>query len=109
MTRAILGLDVGGANLKAAVVRAGDVACHTRPFALWRNPAGLADALASVVEQLPPADEIAVTMTGELCDCFASKREGILHILDVVERVAAGKPIRVWCTDGRFYSVEEAR
>jgi probable H4MPT-linked C1 transfer pathway protein len=48
-------------------------------------------------------------MTGELCDCFASKREGVFHILDAVERIAENRPIRVWCCDGVFRDLAAAR
>src|SRR5712671_2460789 len=98
MKRSILGLDIGGANLKAAWLHGREVVCLTRPFALWRDPAGLSAALATLLEQLPPADEVAITMTGELCDCFTSKREGVLHILDAAARVAGRRPLHVWTT-----------
>jgi probable H4MPT-linked C1 transfer pathway protein len=101
----VLGLDVGGANLKAAH---SDSAAHTVPFALWRNPAGLADALRALLAQLPAADRLAVTMTGELCDCFESKRQGVSAILDAVA-AASPLPLRVWGTDGRFTDPETAR
>ena len=106
MKRRVLGLDVGGANLKAAHT---DGAARSRPFALWKNPGGLADALRGLVAETPAADVLAVTMTGELCDCFESKRQGVLAILDAVEAAAAGKPIRVWRIDGRFTDLAEAR
>ena len=56
-----LGLDGGGANLKAA--HSGGAA-RSVPFALWKDPAGLPDALRSLVASMPPADGFAVTMTG---------------------------------------------
>lgn len=105
----ILGLDVGGANIKAAH---SDGAAATFPFALWRQPQCLTPKLRSVADALPPVEEIALTMTAELCDCFATKREGVLRVLDAVEDVAQGRPIHVWQTltpDGRFTSTEEAR
>ncbi len=108
-TPAILGLDIGGANLKAATLSSGEIQCHTRPFALYRNPGGLVAALSDLSHSLPPADELAVTMTGELCDCFASKRDGILHILAAVEHLADSRPVRVWCCDGLFRTLAEAR
>jgi len=108
-TRAVLGLDIGGANLKAAFFHSDNAQCHSRPFALWHNPSGLADALSELSRSLPPADELAVTMTGELCDCFTTKREGVLHILDAVERIADSRPVRVWCCDGVFHDLAEAR
>lgn len=101
-----LGLDVGGANLKAA--HSGG-AGRLRPFALWKNPAGLAEALRGLFAVLPAFDVLAVTMTGELCDCFETKRAGVHAILDAVEAAAAGRPVRVWHTDGRFTGVNEAR
>jgi probable H4MPT-linked C1 transfer pathway protein len=106
MKPSVLGLDVGGANLKAAHTNG---SARSRPFALWKNPAGLADALRILIAEMPSADMLAVTMTGELCDCFESKRQGVKAILDAVEAAAAGKPIRVWRTDGRFLDVAAVR
>src|SRR4051812_9901718 len=97
----ILGLDVGGANLKAARLASPDVDCLTQPFALWRNPSGLGAALLDLVRFFSPVDELAVTMTGELCDCFATRREGVRHILASIASVAGGRPVRVWTTEGR--------
>jgi (4-(4-[2-(gamma-L-glutamylamino)ethyl]phenoxymethyl)furan-2-yl)methanamine synthase len=106
MLAAILGLDVGGANLKA--FHTGGLA-RTLPFALWRNPAGLVSALRELTAGLPAATAIAITMTGELCDCFATKRAGVTAILDAVETIAGSTPVRVWMTDGTFVSPSAAR
>ncbi len=38
----VLGLDIGGANLKAAHSNG---TARSQPFALWKAPANLADAL----------------------------------------------------------------
>src|SRR5262249_36151132 len=72
------------------------------PFALWRRPGELAGALRELVAAFPPADAVAVTMTGELCDCFADKREGVHAILRAAEQAAGGRPGRVWLNSGRF-------
>jgi probable H4MPT-linked C1 transfer pathway protein len=58
---------------------------------------------------MPPADVVAVTMTGELCDCFESKRQGVLVILDAVTAVAGSTPVLVWLNDGHFVDVSTAR
>jgi probable H4MPT-linked C1 transfer pathway protein len=105
MTDSILGLDIGGANLKAA--HTGGVA-RSVPFALWKQPAGLAAALRRLAEPLPAFDRLAVTMTGELCDCFATSREGVRHILAAVAAAFPGVPAAVWRTDGRFVGLAEA-
>jgi probable H4MPT-linked C1 transfer pathway protein len=104
--RSVLGLDVGGANLKAA--HSSGVA-RSRPFALWKGPAALPDALREVLRGWPGYDLIALTMTGELCDCFESKRQGVQAILDAAASAAAGTPVRVWRTDGRLVDLGAAR
>jgi len=104
MTRSVLGLDIGGANLKAAHTN-GQIS--VQPFALWKHPGLLSDALTALVRKFPPANLWAVTMTGELCDCFATKREGVNAILDAVATVAGSEPVRVWQTDGQL--VEHGR
>jgi probable H4MPT-linked C1 transfer pathway protein len=79
------------------------------PFALWKHPADLAPALTALVETAPPADKIAVTMTGELCDCFATKAIGVGHILDAAETAARGRDVFVYLVDGHFVASGEAR
>lgn len=105
MKRSVIGLDIGGANLKAAH-SAGTA--RLQSFALWKNPAGLPAALRALLAQLPQADSLAVTMTGELCDCFENKRQGVRAILDAVDQ-ASKLPVSVWQTDGRFVTTVEAR
>lgn len=102
----VLGLDIGGANLKAAHTNGRALSV---PFALWKNPAGLTDALRKLLEQMPSSDTLALTMTGELCDCFESKRQGVLAILDAVQVAAGSMSIRVWDHDGHFVDVTAAR
>lgn len=106
MAPVILGLDVGGANLKAAT---SDRRAAAIPFALWKQPDGLPAALADLVARFPDADELAVTMTGELCDCFRTKRDGVYHILTAVLNVSRSRPVWVWSTAGTFLNTEEAR
>jgi probable H4MPT-linked C1 transfer pathway protein len=94
----VLGLDIGGANLKLAHVNG---MALVEPFALWTQPHNLAGALGVLVRQMPQFDALAVTMTGELCDCFPTRREGVLAILNAVEVVAAGSPIFIWWCEDR--------
>jgi probable H4MPT-linked C1 transfer pathway protein len=101
-----LGLDIGGANLKAA---SSSGWTRSRPFALWRDPDGLAAALQTLITESPAADGVAVTMTGELCDSFRTKEEGVHHILSAVEVIAAGRKISVYLVDGSFVDVATAR
>jgi|SRR5262245_16362791 len=100
-----IGLDIGGANLKAAT-SSGRAIAHA--FELWKHPDRLARELADVVAELGAHGPVAVTMTGELCDCFQTKRDGVRHILSAVAESFSGRPTRVWSTDGEFLTLDAA-
>ena len=102
----LLALDIGGANLKAAD---GLGFAITRPFPLWRQPADLPAALAAIIAQAPATECIAVTMTGELADCFESKAQGVASILAAVSQAAAGRQVIVYHVDGSLAPLETAR
>lgn len=101
-----LGLDIGGANIKASD---GESRSVSRPFAVWREYERLAEVLRSVVAEFGRPSGIAVTMTAELADCFATKAEGVDRILHAVEEMADGLPIAVWQTGGEFVDAAHAR
>lgn len=112
MSHAVLGWDVGGANVKAARLGAREEAARVaeRPFALWREPGGLARVLAEVAASLGDAPaRMGLTMTAELADCFRTRREGVAFVIDSVCRAFPRTPLRIYGVDGRFRSVEEAR
>ena len=98
-------MDIGGANLKVADGR-GWALC--RPFALWQRRDELPDALADLLRGSPPADALAVTMTGELADCFLTKSEGVATILAAVASVACGRTMGVYRVDGSWAEPKEA-
>lgn len=108
----ITGWDIGGANIKASQIGVAEGAVApriiARPFALWREPGRLPCILADVAEALGPSDVMAVTMTAELADCFATKREGVRFVLDAVESAFPGASVHVYGTGG-FLSLEAAR
>src|SRR6478735_8037642 len=105
-TPTILGLDIGGANLKAAT---SDKRAISVPFALWKQPDKLPAALAELVARFPDVEELAVTMTGELCDCYETKRDGVNAIIAAVRFASSGRRIRVWSTDGVFVNDNAAK
>lgn len=102
-----VGLDIGGANLKAA--RA-DGTAKSVAFPVWRQPDALAGALRELIaDWLPDSAGLAVTMTAELADCFTSRDQGVRRVLDAVLEVSGGRPVVVWQTAGEFVSPEVAR
>jgi len=119
----LLGLDIGGANIKGAD-ELGRAVC--RPFAIWRDPGKLPSEIASLLAEFPAADRVAVTMTAELADCFPTKSQGVRFILETIRgtveplfsqrKLASSQSgifplsrVIVWSTSGTFMSVDEAR
>lgn len=100
----ILGWDVGGANIKAARVEGphSDPRMLERPFPLWREPHRLAHVLAETAAALGSAPTMAVTMTAELADCFATKRDGVAAVLDAFSAAFPAVDVWVYGVDGRF-------
>src|SRR5262245_8219633 len=94
-----LALDIGGANLKAAD---GERFAVSQSFPLWQNPNQLVDALRSMVAAVPRVSHVAVTMTGELADCFTTKAEGVKFILNALNVAADGRHTRVYLTNGKL-------
>ena len=115
---AILGLDIGGANIKAAD-ESGQTSCH--PFAIWKDRDRLKDEIAIILKEFPQWKRIALTMTAELADCFTTKYEGVCAILRAVETAASESlaerqstesiddVIQIWSTEGRFVQQRFAR
>jgi probable H4MPT-linked C1 transfer pathway protein len=107
----VIGLDVGGANTKAAAVGGdGRVQTVSEPFELWRSPGDLTDAIASVVERLGlDRAPVALATTAELVDVFDSKRAGVLSVLDAVAAALPGRSLRVMTTSGALIELDAAR
>ena len=105
MAKIVLGLDIGGANLKAATSAGRALSV---PFAVWKQPEKLSGELRKLIAQFPEAEEIAATMTAELCDCYETKREGVRCIIDDLKIAANELPIRIWSTEGKFVSPQVA-
>ena len=101
-----LGLDIGGAYLKAADA---ERFAASRYFPIWQAPERLNEVLADLIEAAPTSERIAVTMTAELADCFATKAEGVRRILEGVEAAAAGRSVHVYLCDGSFAEPSAAR
>jgi probable H4MPT-linked C1 transfer pathway protein len=100
-----LALDIGGANLKAAD---GQGYAQSYVFALWRDPPALAQHIRTALSEAPSASHLAVTMTGELADCFESKADGIRFILQAVSSGSDNRHTRVYLVDGRLVASQAA-
>ncbi len=99
-TSMILGLDIGGANTKAASSDRLFAASIYLP--LWKG-APLVEALCGIARSQPQAEAVAVVITGELADCFSCKREGLERLMGCV-RMSFSVPAYFWGTGGFRWS-----
>lgn len=102
----VLGYDIGGANTKAAYIRtqngklqAARVAIEY--FPIWKEPEKLSSVLLTLKERIGAGklDCLSVTMTAELSDVYATKREGVHQILSGVKDAFGEMPIYILTTD----------
>ncbi len=111
----VLGLDVGGANIKAAYIKTEnkilkDVKVLTEYFPIWkRGKENLEKPLKQIKNSFSNIDLLTLTMTAELSDAYFSKREGVLHILNVIKNVFSNIEAKVLNVKGELLTIEEAK
>ena len=93
----IVGVDVGGANTKVATPD--DAFSIYAP--LWKSSAVLDDVLLRVKQEFE-IEAVGVVMTGELCDCFETRREGVLRIKNILTSVFGFEGLKFFGTDCVF-------
>lgn len=106
-----IGWDIGGANVKAALLThdRGKIVgfqTATRSFEVWREKERLPSLLRNLHEALRPADAMAVTMTAEISDAFRNKREGVRFVLDCVKEAFPGVPLYAIDLDGKLIALD---
>ena len=112
MCKAIVGWDIGGAHLKAVLLNSnGDVVQVLQlPCPLWRGLAQLEFAVNNMLQafKIKPCDAIhAVTMTGELADCFANRPEGVNAIATLATKLL-GEDTLFYAANSGFVRLQEA-
>ncbi|MDZ7736036.1 MAG: hydantoinase/oxoprolinase family protein [Gammaproteobacteria bacterium] len=92
----LVGWDIGGAHLKAVGVSApGRVNLALQlPAPIWHGLDTLHEAMNEILHRLPAAEHRhAVTMTGELADCFPDRDSGVAALLDCSERLLGSETL----------------
>ncbi|MDA1200780.1 MAG: H4MPT-linked C1 transfer pathway protein [Planctomycetota bacterium] len=104
----LVALDIGGANLKAADGLGWSASVS---FPLWQRWRELPAAVTALVADRQPR-RIVATMTGEICDCYASRAEGVSHIAESLTAAATAlgclEPPGVYLVDGRLIPASDA-
>jgi probable H4MPT-linked C1 transfer pathway protein len=88
----IIGWDVGGAHLKAARAENGVIIQAVQvPCPLWLGVAELDRAFYEAKAAIGHASLNAITMTGELCDAFATREEGVAGLAAIMARLLGAR------------------
>ncbi|WP_207478760.1 hydantoinase/oxoprolinase family protein [Arenibaculum pallidiluteum] len=107
----ILGLDIGGAHLKAAWVRRDGrlIAAAQVPTPLWQGLGHLREGLSTILGGRTTPQRVAVTMTGELVDLFEDRAAGVAGILEVLGPTLRGADVAVYRGVAGFLDIAETR
>jgi len=113
----VIGLDIGGANTKAAFIRTykgfiRELKTAIEYFPVWKKPEKLSTVLSGLKKRVSGSvklDCVGVTMTAELSDAYRTKREGVNRILAHVSQAFPATPIFVLDVDATLKSIEEAQ
>ncbi len=105
----VIGWDIGGAHLKAARVEDGRVKAAVQAATpLWLGLGSLETAFDAIQTRLGPADHHAITMTGELCDAFASRQEGVAGLAAIAAKHLAPAALHFYAGRAGFVELGEA-
>ncbi len=107
--RPVIGWDLGGVHVKAALVRNGRVETVVQaPCRLWRGLPALDETFAGLPDWARAAADHVVTMTGELTDCFADRTDGVTRLAGWAAANLAGS-VRIYAGRAGLVPAEAAR
>jgi (4-(4-[2-(gamma-L-glutamylamino)ethyl]phenoxymethyl)furan-2-yl)methanamine synthase len=105
----VIGWDIGGANLKAALLRDGSIErIEQLAMPLWLSTEHLTAAWKAVIAGFGDPAHHAVTMTGELAEIFPSRAAGVRAIAQAAAELAGGVPVQLYAGARGFLAPGEA-
>jgi len=108
----VLGWDLGGAHIKAAVVeQSGKVTAVAQASCpLWMGLDKLEQGIDAVLKRVAGASGLmhAVTMTGELVDLFPDRASGVRELIDVMRRRFSAERVQIYGGSAGFLDPQSA-
>jgi len=112
----VLGLDIGGANIKGTFLKTErDKLIEQKTvleyFPMWKKKKQLSELLDQIKKTLANStvlDGVGVTITAELSDAYLTKTEGINHVLYCVVKVFGDLPVFVLDVEANLLSVRQS-
>jgi probable H4MPT-linked C1 transfer pathway protein len=100
----MVGWDIGGAHVKAAVINAGKMtAVYQQPCPLWKGIDQLQCAVSLIMQELADTHcRHAITMTGELVDLFDNRDDGVKQIIQAMIELLPESEILVYAGQQGF-------
>ncbi|MDD1622456.1 MAG: H4MPT-linked C1 transfer pathway protein [Methylococcaceae bacterium] len=112
MQKQIIGWDIGGAHVKAALLNGNGEVLRViqEPCPLWKGMDHLDYALATILRSLGSGPHLHVmTMTGELVDCFPGREHGVNAIIQTMQAKICGEELLVFAGREGFLNVDGIR
>ncbi|MDG2224517.1 MAG: hydantoinase/oxoprolinase family protein [Rubripirellula sp.] len=115
----VIGIDIGGANLKYACL---DGRAWSRSFPMWKQREQVRSAITKDLcthfdlggdlgGDFREQQTLAITITGELADCFVDRAEGVQYLVAQAMDAAADlgiSGVRFYGVDGTFHCGDSA-
>src|SRR5262249_43728117 len=106
----VFGWDLGGANVKIAIVEGGCVVSAAQiPCPIIPERCKFDDAVDAALELVTSPARHAVTMTGELSDAFGDRAEGVAYLVDLMQRATADQGLDIYAGSAGFVLPEDAK
>jgi (4-(4-[2-(gamma-L-glutamylamino)ethyl]phenoxymethyl)furan-2-yl)methanamine synthase len=108
----IMGWDIGGAHLKAAIIQPGSrlVAVHQLPCQLWKGIDRLHEAVQGILGlSTLHTNRHVLTMTGEMVDLFDDREDGVKHILAAMDRLLPECEVIVYAGQDGFLRMDDVK
>jgi probable H4MPT-linked C1 transfer pathway protein len=110
MPQCIIGWDIGGAHIKAAVLDASGeiVNVFQQPCPLWKGIEYLNKAVSQILSKIPSKKyKHAIAMTGELVDLFDNRDQGVSQIIKAMQENLVGCELAIYAGLTGFLSPEQ--
>ncbi|MCK4492803.1 MAG: H4MPT-linked C1 transfer pathway protein [Methylococcales bacterium] len=104
----IIGWDIGGAHVKAALM---DKKGHIQQLfleacPLWKGLESLHHAIKAILTKVPDQKiQHVITMTGELVDLFEDRDDGIRKIINSFQTIIGNHPVAIYAGQQGFIQV----
>lgn len=105
----IVGWDIGGAHVKAAVINADNVVVvYQQPCPLWKGLDQLQHAVNAIMQEVAGSNwQHVITMTGELVDLFDNRDDGVKQIIQAMTNLLPGAELLVFAGQEGFLKASQ--